>query len=309
MVRILITDGIEAGAKEKLLKDGFEVVERFYAPDDLGAALQEFDVLVVRSATRVSRLAIDQALKTNRLKLIIRAGVGLDNIDAAYAREKGIQVSNTPMASSVTVAELTIAHMLAVARFLNIANVTMREGKWEKKKYKGVELRGKTLGLVGFGRIAREVAPRAEAFGMRVIYTDLHPAKDVPYEWMDFDEMLQQSDFVSLHCPYNPERGTMITEKELALMKPSAYLINCSRGNLVSESALLAALNNGKLAGAGLDVFEHEPSVNQELLNHPRVSVTPHIGASTVEAQQQAGEEVVRIIRSFSFDPTHSARK
>lgn len=301
MVRILVTDGIEASAREKLFSEGFEVVEQFYAPDDLGAALQEFDILVVRSATRVNRLVIDQAAAKKRLKLIIRAGVGLDNIDVSYAREKGIQVANTPQASSVSVAELTIAHILAVARFLNISNVSMREGKWEKKKYQGIELRGKTLGLIGFGRIAREVAPRAEAFGMRVIYNDIHPLQDTNYEWADFDELLKQADFVSLHCPYNQECGPLITEKELAIMKPGAYLINCARGSLVSESALLEALNKGTLAGAGLDVFEKEPCTNQVLLNHPRVSITPHIGASTKEAQQQAGKEVANIIREFTF--------
>lgn len=300
MVRILVTDGIETSARGKLLSEGFEVVEQFYAPDDLGAALQEFDILVVRSATRVNQLVIDQAAKTNRLKLIIRAGVGLDNIDVSYASEKGIQVANTPCASSVAVAELTIAHMLAVARFLNISNVSMRQGKWEKKKYQGIELRGKTLGLIGLGRIAREVAIRAEVFGMRVIYNDIHPFQDTHYEWADFDELLKQADFVSLHCPYNPECGPLITEKELAIMKPGSFLINCARGSLVSESALLEALDNGTLAGAGLDVFEKEPSTNQALLNHPRVSLTPHIGASTEEAQKQAGEEVVNIIRNFT---------
>jgi D-3-phosphoglycerate dehydrogenase len=145
MIRILVTDGIEASAREKLQSEGFEVVEQFYSPDDLGTVLQEFDILVVRSATRVNKMIIDQATEKNRLKLIIRAGVGLDNIDVNYAREKGIQVNNTPLASSVAVAELTLGHMLAVSRFLNISNVTMREGKWEKKKYEGIELRGKTL--------------------------------------------------------------------------------------------------------------------------------------------------------------------
>ena len=301
MARILIADGIEASARDKLSSLGFVVVEQFYAPDELGTALQEFDILVVRSATKVRKPIIDQAMEKERLKLIIRAGVGLDNIDVSYAMEHGIQVSNTPKASSISVAELTIAHMFSIARFLQISNVSMRQGKWEKKLYQGIELNGKTLGLIGFGRIAREVAPRAKALGMKVIYTDLEPIKEEAYEWVDFHELLQQADFVSLHCPYNSEQGPLITERELASMKPGSFLINCARGGLVSETALLEALENGHLAGACIDVFENEPSTNQVLLNHPKVSLSPHIGASTVEAQKRIGDEVVSIINNFSF--------
>ena len=301
MVRILITDGIEASARDKLCSLGFEVVEQFYTPDELGTALQDFDILVVRSATKVRKPVLDQAMVKDRLKLIIRAGVGLDNIDVSYAMEHGIQVSNTPKSSSISVAELTIAHMFSIARFLQISNVSMRQGKWEKKLYQGIELNGKTLGLVGFGRIAQEVAPRAKALGMKVIYTDLQPIKGAAYEWVDFQELLQQADFVSLHCPYNSEQGPLIAEKELANMKQGAYLINCARGGLVSENALLEALENGHLAGACLDVFKNEPCTNQALLNHPRVSLSPHIGASTIEAQKRIGEEVVSIIDNFSF--------
>ena len=173
MLKILVTDGMETSAKEKLLSLGFELVEHFYPPDELGSALQDFDILVVRSATKVRKPIIDQAAEAGRLKLIIRAGVGVDNIDVSYAVEHGIQVANTPRASSASVAELTIAHMLTVARFLQNSNVSMREGKWEKKLYRGVELNGKCLGIIGFGRIDREVARRADALGMKIIYTDI----------------------------------------------------------------------------------------------------------------------------------------
>lgn len=300
MLRILVTDGMEASAKDKLRNSGFELVEHFYAPDELGTALKDFDILVVRSATKVRKAVIDQALQGKKLKLIIRAGVGIDNIDVSYAIEKGIQVCNTPKASSATVAELTIGHMLTIARFLQMSNVSMREGKWEKKFYQGVELNGKCLGLVGFGRIGQEVACRANALGMKIIYTDVKPMDEKAYEYVDFHELLKKADFVSLHCPYDPEQGPLISAKELSMMKPGSFLLNCARGGLVSEAALLEALNNGHLAGACLDVFESEPTTNQALLNHPRVSLSPHIGASTVEAQKRIGDEIVSIIIDFS---------
>lgn len=300
MIRILVTDGMEDSAKDKLKELGFELVEHFYAPDELGAALQDFDIMVVRSATKVRKPIIDQAVEGGRLKLVIRAGVGLDNIDVAYAKEKGIMVSNTPQASSASVAELTIAHMLTVARFLANSNVSMRQGKWEKKLYEGVELYGKILGVVGFGRIGREVAKRAQALGMKIIYTDIKPVDEQTYEYADLQELLKQADFISLHCPYDPNQGPLIGEKELGMMKPGSFLINCARGGLVSETALINALDKGHLAGACLDVFENEPTPNQDLLNHPRVSFSPHIGASTVEAQKRIGDEVVSIIVDYS---------
>lgn len=301
MIRVLVTDGMEKSGIEELKAKGFEVVEKFYPAEELGEALKDFDVLVVRSATKVRKPIIDKAVEGGRLKLVIRGGVGVDNIDVAYAEEKGIKVTNTPNASSASVAELTIAHMFAVARFINIANVTMRAGKWEKKHYEGIELNGRTLGLIGFGRIAREVAKRAYALGMKVIYTDvLGKASGYDnYEFMSLEELLGKSDFISLHIPYNKEKGATIGAKEIEMMKNGAYLINCARGGVVSESALLEALNNGKLSGAAIDVFEEEPTRNEELINHPRVSPTPHIGASTLEAQTRIGEEIVSIITGY----------
>jgi len=300
MVRILVTDGMEKSGIEDLRAKGFEVVEKFYAPEELGLELHNFDVLVVRSATKVRKDIIDKAMEANRLKLVIRGGVGVDNIDVAYAMERGIKVTNTPNASSASVAELTIAHMFAIARFVNIANVTMRDGKWDKKKYEGIELNGKTLGLVGFGRISREVAKRADALGMKVIYTDIiGEAKGVSFEYCSFEDLLKRSDFVSLHVPFFKEKGALIGTKEFEIMKQGSYIINCARGGVVCEKALLEALNSGKLAGAGVDVFEEEPTKNQELINHPKVSVTPHIGASTAEAQTRIGEEIVSIITEF----------
>lgn len=301
MYRVLITDGMESNGIEKLKSLGYEVVEQFYEPEALGEALQEFDVLVVRSATKVKKAIIDKALEKPRLKLVIRGGVGVDNIDVAYALERGIKVTNTPNASSASVAELALAHMFALARFVNISNVTMRDGKWEKKKYEGIEIAGKTLGLVGFGRIARELAKKANALGMKVVYYDIvGKVEGFDYcEYATFEEVLKKADFLSLHIPLDKNKGTVICKEEIALMKDGAYLINCARGGVVCEDALLDALNSGKLAGAGIDVFVEEPTKNEALLNHRNVSVTPHIGAQTLEAQTRIGEEIVNIIDDF----------
>ncbi len=298
MVRVLVTDGMEQSGIDELTAKGFEVVEKFYQPEELGEALKEFDVLVVRSATKVRKPIIDKACESGRLKMVIRGGVGVDNIDVAYAMEKGIKVTNTPNASSASVAELTIGHMFAVARFINIANVTMREGKWEKKHYEGIELNGRTLGLIGFGRISREVAKRAYALGMKVIYTDVIGKAEgfEHFEFVSLEDLLGRSDFISLHIPFDKQAGAAIKAEQFAMMKDGAYLVNCARGGVVCEKALLEALNSGKLAGAAVDVFEEEPTKNEELIKHPKVSATPHIGAATVEAQTRIGEEIVNII-------------
>ncbi len=300
MFRVLITDGMEKSGVESLKTAGFEVVEQHYEPEALGEKLKEFDALVVRSATKVREPIIDAAMG-GKLKLIIRGGVGVDNIDVAYAESKGIKVMNTPNASSASVAELALGHMFALTRFIHISNVTMREGKWEKKKYEGIELGGKSLGIIGFGRIGRELAKRAKALGMHVIYTSRRGKLEgfEEYEFCTMEELISKADFISLHVPYDKEKGTLIGEKEFAMMKDGVYLINCSRGKVVSEKALLAALESGKVAGAGIDVFEEEPTKNLELVNHPKVSATPHIGAATAEAQTRIGEEIVQILKTF----------
>lgn len=301
MYRILVTDGMESSGVEKLKALGFEVIEKFYEPQALGDALADIDVLVVRSATKVKKDIIEKAVESGRLKLVIRGGVGVDNIDVACAIENGINVTNTPNASSASVAELAIAHMFAVSRFLPAANVTMRSGKWNKKNYEGIELYGKTIGLIGFGRIAKEVAKRALALGMKVLYTDIIGKVDGydDYEYCDFNDILNKADFISLHIPLCKDNSAVIGKDEIAQMKDGAYIINCARGGVVCEAALLEALNSGKIAGAGIDVFVEEPTKNQELVNHPNVSVTPHIGAATVEAQTRIGEEIVSIIEDF----------
>ena len=300
MARVLASDGMDKAAVKILEDAGYEVVQQFYEADELKEKVKEFDVLVVRSATKVREPVIDSAVEAGRLKLIIRGGVGMDNIDVAYARERGITVANTPTASSASVAELAIAHMFALARFLYISNVTMRDGKWEKKAYKGTELCGKTLGLIGMGRIGSETAKRAAALGMNVIYTNQSgPKADIPYEWKTLDELLAASDYVSLHMPGAKNAPALLTAEKIALMKDGAFLINTARGALVDSTALCDALDSGKLAGAALDVYTEEPSKDERLLHHPKISLTPHIGASTKEAQKRIGEETVKIIREM----------
>lgn len=299
MVRILVTDGMDKAGVEDLKNSGFEVVEQFYDPEELAQQLKNFNAVVVRSATKVRAPIIDAALQTKNLSLVVRGGVGVDNIDVAYASERGITVANTPNSSSASVAELVIGHMLCLARYIHIANVTMREGQWNKKKYEGIELAGKTLGLIGFGRIAIETAKRAHALGMKVIYTNKSGEKEgyPNYKYTSMDELLAKSDFISLHMPALNDKKPILTEAEFAKMKNGVYIINCARGGLVHEMGLLNALNSGKVAGAALDVFEEEPTKNEALYTHPNVSVTPHIGGSTAEAQERIGEEIVSIIK------------
>lgn len=300
MLRILATDGIDKSARDELELMGHEVTEQYFEPEELKKALADYDVVVVRSATKVKAPIIDAAADAGRLKMIIRAGVGVDNIDVDYAEAKGIKVRNTPNSSSASVAELALAHMFSLARFVGISNVTMREGKWNKKNYTGVELAGKTLGLVGFGRISVELAKKASALGMKVLYTNRRgPREDFPeYGYSTLEELLRESDFVSIHTPSLEGGKALIGVDELKLMKTTAYLINCARGGIVDEEALLKALESGDLAGAGIDVFVEEPTKNLDLINHPRVSSTPHIGGSTAEAQERIGGEIVEIIKT-----------
>ncbi|WP_446898202.1 D-2-hydroxyacid dehydrogenase [Clostridium sp. LBM24168] len=300
MIRILVSDGMEKVAVDKLIEDGFEVVDKHYDEEEMKEQIKNFDVIVVRSATKIRKPLIDIA-KGGRLKLVIRGGVGLDNIDVEYARENGIQVNNTPNASSVSVAEMTLAHMLTISRYVNNSNITMRQGKWEKKKYKGVELYGKILGLVGFGRIAKEVAKRAYAMGMKVIYYDkLGKAKGYnDYAFYQLNDLLKKADYISVHIPFSKNNRAIIGKEQFNIMKDGVYIINCARGGVIDEAELIDALNSGKVAGAGIDVFCDEPEANQELINNDRVSVTPHIAGSTKEAQQRIGIEIVNIVENF----------
>lgn len=291
-MKVLVSDGIEESGKKILLESGLEVVDKKLTPEELLAEINQYDAIIVRSATKVTKEVID----AGNLKAIARGGVGLDNIDVAYAKSLGIPVLNTPGASSISVAELAIGHMFAVSRFLNLSNMEMRAGKWPKKDYsKGMELTGKTLGLIGIGNIGKETAKRALGLGMKVIAFDpFITSVDLDVKIVDKDTLLTESDFISLHVPKIKGEPPVLGAPEFAKCKKGVVIINCARGGVVSEADLLTALNDGTVRYAGIDVFENEPVTEAQsaLINHPKVSVTPHIGASTDEAQDRVGIEI-----------------
>ena len=293
MVRILANDKISDCAVENIRNLGYEVVEHHYSKDELLEEIKKYDAIIIRSATKIRKEIIDAGSKGN-LDLIVRAGVGLDNIDVDYAKSMGIDVQNTPTASSSAVAELAIGQMFALSRHIYISNVTMRKGEWNKKAYKGIELNGKTLGIIGFGRIGQEVAKRAYALGMKVLYNNRSGAKEgfEAYAYATKEELLKESDFITLHVPFIKEKGPVIDTEEFNQMKDGVMLINAARGGVVNEKALLKALDEGKVAAAAIDVFEEEPLTSKEIMNHDKISLTPHIGASTHEAQDRIGEEI-----------------
>lgn len=301
MLRILLNDGLDKKAISNLELLGFDVDTNHYDIEDLKEKIKKVDCIVIRSATKIRRELIDEAIKGGKLKLIIRGGVGVDNIDVQYAEQNGIKVRNTPNASSSSVAEIILAHMFSLARFLNQSNITMKAGLWKKKDYVGVELEGKTLGIIGMGRIGSELAKKCTALGMKIIYFDLIDIKNIDnnYRKVEFDELLRKSDFISINIS-----GTksIIGSEELKKVKKGVFIINTSRGKALDEEAIITSLNDGTLGGVGLDVFLEEPSKNLELINHPKVSLTPHIGASTKEAQMKIGEEVINIIKEEMYN-------
>lgn len=301
MKKILITDGMNNEAIDKLINLGFEVLNKSCDEKELINLISDFDALIIRSKTEINKNVL-RKVRDGKLKLIIRAGVGIDNIDIKFAEELGITVKNTPNSSTNSVAELAIAHIFSVARFLGNSNHTMRNGEWNKKVYKGIEVSGKTLGIIGMGKIGLALGNKAESLGMKIIYNDLcGENKSIKYKYYNLYKLLEISDFVSLHIPYDKEKGTLIGKSELEIMKEGAFIINCARGRVIDEEALIEALNSGHISGAGIDVFDGEPNVNIRLVNHPRVSCSPHIGASTIEAQERIGEEVVSIIKDYFY--------
>jgi len=298
MYKILANDGIDKSAEQKLVELGYQVDTNHYQGEDLDKMIKEVDCIIIRSATKIRKPLIDTALESKQLKLIIRAGVGIDNIDHVYAKEQGIMVRNTPNSSSDAVAELAIGHMFALARHIYISNVTMRNGEWNKKAYKGFELNGKTLGLVGFGRISRSVAQKAIALGMTVIYDDMLGQSELMPEckYVGKEELLKQADIISLHIPFIKEMGAYLSTDEFTAMKKGMVLINTARGGVVDENALLQALDSGQVKMAALDVYEQEPTKDDRIYTHNLISLTPHIGASTIEAQSRIGQETIEVI-------------
>ncbi|OYD16196.1 3-phosphoglycerate dehydrogenase [candidate division WOR-3 bacterium JGI_Cruoil_03_44_89] len=294
-MKVLLADPIAKTAITNLEECGVEVDDLSSLPkEELIHKVREYDCMVVRSATKVRKEMIDNM---DKMKLIIRGGVGIDNIDVSYAEEKGIKVMNTPAASSISVAEIVFAHMLALSRHIVKGTVGIKEGKWEKKVLKGVELFGKTLGIIGLGRIGKELAKRGKALGMKVIAYD--PYVEVEgVDMVGLDELLRDSDYISVHTPLTDKTKHLIGRNELKKMKKGAILVNCARGGIVDENALIEALREGEIAGVGLDVYEVEPPKVSELMGFSNVTFTPHIGASTKQAQERIAEEVVKIIKN-----------
>ena len=302
--RVLASDPLAASAIAQMRDAGLTVDEKTdLTPDQLKAELSTYDAIVIRSATKLRAEVLEGV---EGLKLIVRAGVGLDNVDVEYAESNGITVRNTPSASSNSVAELALAHMFSLARFIGRGTVSMKEGKWEKKALTGVEIDGKTLGIVGIGRIGQSLATKANALGMSVVAYDAYinesPLPEI-VRMVDFDQLLAESDFISLHIPFDPKVGATIGAPEFAKMKDGVRIVNCARGGTVDEDALVAALSDGKVAGAALDVFATEPPAPEHLIfRAENVSFTPHIGASTKEAQARVGQEAAQIVIDFAAE-------
>ena len=311
-MKILANDGISSKGKELLMAAGFTVITDKVEQDQLAKTVNEqgIEMILVRSATTVRKEVIDAC---PNLKLIGRGGVGMDNIDVAYAREKGITVINTPASSSQSVAELVMGHLFSLSRFLHESFKNMESGDFStlKKKYaKGVELRGKTIGIIGFGRIGQSLASYALGAGMDVIAVDQFttPVKisvllglnnnfDVEITpTTDLQSVLGKLDYISLHVPKQADGSAVITANEFSKMKKGVLIVNASRGGVIDENDLLVALDEGVIGGIALDVYENEPNPRKDLLNHPKIACTPHIGAATLEAQDRIGEELAQLI-------------
>jgi len=297
--KILITDGLDEAGQSILRKSATVDNKSGISADDLLKAVPEYDALIVRGRTKVTASVMDAA---SNLKVIGRAGVGVDNIDLDAAKNHNVTVVNAPMSTSLAVAELTFGLLLAVAREIPRADGSMKKGDWLKKELKGVELNGKTLGVIGYGRIGVEVGKRASAFGMSVVaYDPLIPEDEIVKrgaEPVSIQDLYAWSDFISLHLPLSVQTRDMIGRVAFSQMKDGVRIVCAARGGIIDESALVEALKSGKVAGAALDVFGQEPPGLTETVSHPRVIATPHIGAQTVEAQIRASEDIAKEVLS-----------
>ena len=310
MANIAVTDGMDPVAVNNLINAGHNVVEQHYTQEELvSGALADFDAVVIRSATKLDSEVIE---KSPNLKFIGRAGVGVDNIDLHAATKSGIVVCNTPQASTNSVVELTIGHLLASCRHIPRGDRGLRDGLWEKKLLKGTELSGKRLGLVGFGRIAQGVATVALAMGMECHAYDPYLPTNIANKFEcrmhdDVDSLFQLCTHISIHCNLTEETHHLVNHERIVMMPTSApngvscgnHIVNCARGGIVDEDAVLNALNSGDLSSAALDVFEVEPALDNPLVQHPKFHGTPHIGAATLEAQARIGEEMVTLLNDF----------
>jgi D-3-phosphoglycerate dehydrogenase len=287
-MKVLICDATDPKALKIIEEAGIEVVNQpEITPEELLKVIPEFPCMVVRSRTKVTKEVIDAG---KSLKAIVRAGVGLDNIDVGYAKEKGVSVLNTPSASTQSVAELTIAYLMALARNIPLMTASMKAGKWEKKSFLGSEVSGKKLGLIGSGRIGQAVADRAIALGMTVMAYDPYVTQLPNITLVELDDLLKEADYISLHIPHTDETHNILDAAAFTKMKDGVHIINCARGGTIDEDALYQAIQNGKVAGAALDVFAEEPLTNPSLFSLDQVIGSPHIGAGTGEAKERVGQ-------------------
>ncbi len=294
-MKVLVCDSISPRAVERMRNACIEVdVRDKITPEELLVAIPEYDAMVVRSRTKVRKPVLDAAVN---LKVIVRGGVGVDNIDVDYAAAKGVKVLNTPGASTHSVAELTIAYMFALARPIVQSTASMREGLWEKAKFEGIELQGKVLGIVGMGRIGVAVATRAASLGMVVLGYDSRTIGPAPFmQMVPLEELIARSDFITLHIPLTESSHHLIGAEMIAKMKKGVRIVDCARGGVIDENALYDAIVAGQVAGAALDVFENEPLTDRKLFELPQVIGSPHIGASTHEATARIGDEVADLL-------------
>ncbi|MFL7814062.1 MAG: hydroxyacid dehydrogenase [Anaerolineales bacterium] len=291
-MKVLICDATDPKALKIIEDAGIEVVNQpDITPEQLLETIPDYPCMVVRSRTKVTKEVIDAGTS---LKAIVRAGVGVDNIDVAHAKEKGIQVLNTPAASTQSVAELTLAYLMALARQIPQMTASMKAGKWEKKGFVGIEVSGKTLGLIGSGRIGRAVADRAIALGMTVIAYDPYLKELDQVQLVGLDELLERADFISLHIPHTDETHNILDQAAFKKMKDGVRIINCARGGTIDEDALYQAIVDGKVAGAALDVYAKEPPSESKLFELDAVIGSPHIGAGTKEAKERVGQEAAQ---------------
>lgn len=301
-MKVIVADSINQKGIDNLKEVAEVVVDTDITPEELLDTIHEYEAIIVRSRTKVTREVIERAEK---LKIIARAGVGVDNVDVEAATEKGIMVVNAPESTSITVAEHTMGMMLTAARKIAIADKSVKENKWEKSRFMGVELRNKTLGVVGMGRIGSQVVSRCKAFEMDAIvydpYLPKEVAKQMGVELADLETTLKKADFITIHVPLTPETKHLISNKEIEIMKDDAFIVNCARGGIIDEDALYDALSNNKLGGAALDVYEQEPPKDSKLLTLDNIVATPHIAASTKEAQRDAAiivaNEVIEVLK------------
>ncbi|MEK3890134.1 phosphoglycerate dehydrogenase [Bacillus sp. FSL K6-3431] len=308
MYKILVAEAISDTGLKALYDHPKFTVDKLpgLSPEELKNIIKDYDALIVRSATQVTEDILENA---DHMRVVARAGVGVDNIDVAAATKKGIIVINAPGANTISAAELTMAMMLSLARSIPHAHASTSKGKWERGSFKGVEMYGKTLGVVGMGKIGTEVTTRAKSFGMKILGYDPYLTEDragqLGISKATLDEIAQEADFITIHTPLIKETRGIINDEFFAKTKQDVRIVNCARGGIIDEAALVRALQSGQVAGAALDVFETEPSTNHELLGHPNVVVTPHLGASTVEAQEkvahEVSEEIIEIFETESI--------